>query len=156
MEALKELVISVSAGGIIAAIACGFFGNQTLTGRLIHLTAGLFLTLIVIQSALSVELSDYSDYFTSLRWEGEAVTARGKILAREAMEDIIKTNTETYILDKAEMLGAALKVEVTLNENNLPAQVRLEGAVSPYTRSRLQQMMEEDLAVAKENQHWIG
>lgn len=156
MGALKELVISVSAGGIIAALISGFFGDKTLTGRLIHLLTGLFLTLVVLQSVLSVELEDYSSYFQSFRLEGEAVTEQGSALARDSMGDIIKTNTETYILDKAKMLGAQLEVEVTLNDDHMPLLVRLEGAVSPYTRSRLQQMMEDELAVAKENQHWIG
>ena len=32
----------------------------------------------------------------------------------------------------------------------------LQGTVSPYAKTRLQQIVAQDLEIAKENQQWIG
>ena len=72
------------------------------------------------------------------------------------MADIIKAETEAYILDKASQLNVELSVEVTIDEENIPTAVTLSGEVSPYARRQLQEIIESDLGIAKENQRWTG
>ena len=58
-------------------------------------------------------------------------------LARDSMADIIKEETEAYILDKAADLHANLRVEVAVGEDNLPAAVTISGEASPYARRQI-------------------
>lgn len=94
----------------------------------------------------------------SLRYmdDAEDAAAMGENLARDSMADIIKEETEAYILDKAADLHANLRVEVTIGEDNLPAAVTISGEASPYARRQIQAMIANDLGISKENQKWIG
>ena len=80
----------------------------------------------------------------------------GENLARDSMADIIKEETEAYILDKAADLHANLRVEVAVGEDNLPAAFTISGEASPYARRQIQAMIANDLGISKENQKWIG
>lgn len=80
----------------------------------------------------------------------------GENLARDSMADIIKEETEAYILDKAADLHANLHVEVTVGEDSLPMAVTLSGEASPYARRQIQAIIANDLGISKENQKWIG
>ena len=80
----------------------------------------------------------------------------GENLARDSMAEIIKSETEAYILDTARSLQAEVTVEVSVNEENVPDSVTVSGAVSPYVRRQLQRIIESDLGIAKENQKWTG
>ena len=94
----------------------------------------------------------------SLRYmdDAEDAAAMGENLARDSMADIIKEETEAYILDKAADLHANLRVEVAVGEDNLPAAVTISGEASPYARRQIQAMIANDLGISKENQKWIG
>ena len=71
----------------------------------------------------------------SLRYmdDAEDAAAMGENLARDSMADIIKEETEAYILDKAADLHANLRVEVTVGEDNLPAAVTNSPGRRPLT-----------------------
>ena len=88
--------------------------------------------------------------------DAEDAAAMGENLARDSMADIIKEETEAYILDKAADLHANLRVEVAVGEDNLPAAVTISGEASPYARRQIQAMIANDLGISKENQKWIG
>ena len=94
----------------------------------------------------------------SLRYmdDAEDAAAMGENLARDSMADIIKEETEAYILDKAADLHANLRVEVAVGEDNLPAAVTISGEASPYARRQIQAMIANDLGISKENQKLIG
>ena len=88
--------------------------------------------------------------------DAKDAAAMGEKLARDSMADIIKEETEAYILDKAADLHVNLHVEVTVGEDNLPTAVTLSGEASPYARRQIQAIIANDLGIAKENQKWIG
>jgi hypothetical protein len=94
---------------------------------------------------------------TDLYWsEAEEITAQGENLARQAMEEIIKTQAEAYILDKAADLGVSLDVYVSLTSQDLPVPqgVILTGSVSPYQRSVLSQDIEKHLGIEGGKIQW--
>ena len=78
-------------------------------------------------------------------------------MAKDAAGEIIKARTQAYILDKARSLDVALTVEVFLDDATIPAPcgVRIEGAISPYAKKVLSQMMKDDLGIPPEEQIWI-
>lgn len=158
MEGIRQYVISVAA----AAILCGILksilpGKDTMAGVL-RLITGIFLAFTVIKPLAQVELGDLpvlsSDYLS----DAQAASSDGEKIAADAMADIIKHQAEAYILDKAQSLNLSLTVTVTVSDDPLPTPVgvRLSGAVSPYAKSCLERVIEEDLGIAKENQIWTG
>ena len=158
MEVIRQYIVSVAAAAILCGILCCLLGNKGGSGTLIKLIAGIFLALIVIKPLAQIELGDFPAFAAEFGNEAEAAAASGKEITQKAISDIIKAETEAYILDKAESLNAHLTVDVTLSSDLPPApvSVRLTGAVSPYAKARLESILENDLGISKENQIWTG
>lgn len=155
MEALRQYVISVVAAAMLCGIVVRLFpsGSGKQVGKLI---CGLFLAYTVLSPISRVDFSNLPDFSLRCMDDAEDAAAMGENLARDSMADIIKEETEAYILDKAADLHANLHVEVTIGEDNLPAAVTVSGEASPYARRQIQAMIENDLGISKENQKWIG
>lgn len=157
MDSLRQYVISVTA----AALICGMITGMTKkgpAGELIRLVSGLILAFAVLHPISGLNLEALSFDLLPSMGEGESIAAQGEKITREAMEDIIKSRTEAYILDKAAALDIPLTVEVLLGEEDVPVPVGviLSGAVSPYARSQLTNVIEKDLGIPKEKQLWTG
>ena len=120
------------------------------------LICGLFLAYTVLRPISRVDFSKLPDFSLRCMDDAEDAAAMGENLARDSMADIIKEETEAYILDKAADLHANLRVEVAVGEDNLPAAVTISGEASPYARRQIQAMIANDLGISKENQKWIG
>ena len=90
--------------------------------------------------------------------QAKAAAMLGEEVSADEINTIITEQTLAYILDKAESFGARLEVEVQIARDGTyrPKAVTLRGSVSPYAKSRLQQIIEEDLQISKEDQQWIG
>ncbi len=155
MEALRQYVISVVAAAMLCGIVVRLFphGSGKQVGKLI---CGLFLAYTVLSPISRVDFSKLPDFSLRCVDEAEDAAAMGENLARDSMADIIKEETEAYILDKAADLHANLRVEVTVGEDNLPLAVTLSGEASPYARRQIQAVIANDLGISKENQKWIG
>lgn len=152
MDELRQYVLSVIAAGLIFGILKGISGQRVL----VKLAGGLFLMFVIVQPLADFDFSAMADYMESFTEEGEDTAAIGAAMGDEAYRSVIKAEVEAYILDKADAMGAALTASVTLDENAKPLAVRLQGHLSPYSRVRLEQMMEDELGISKENQLWIG
>lgn len=155
MESLRQYVICVTAAALICGIVTGMTKKGP-AGELIRLVAGLVLAFVVLYPISGLNLEDLPLDLVAFMEAGESMSAQGEKITREATEDIIKSRTEAYILDKAAALDISLTVEVLLDEENIPVGVILSGAVSPYARSRLTNVIEKDLGIAKEKQIWTG
>ena len=158
MDAAGRYIVSVSAAAILCGIIKNIFPSKSTNAALLHLASGIFLSLVAIQPLARIDLKALPAIPDAYLSEAQSVSEQGQFLARDSMEDIIKSQSEAYILDKARELGADLTVEITLSDANPPApnSVRLTGKISPYGKSRLQAIILEDLGIPKENQIWIG
>lgn len=152
MENVSGYILSVIAGAMILGILQGICSKAPL----LRLAGGLFLTFVILQPLAEFDFSDITDFMEAYSDAGVHASALGESMGDETYRSVIKAEVETYILDKAETLGAQLRVEVMLGENAIPESVQLRGNISPYARARLVQMMETDLGIARENQLWIG
>ena len=141
MEALRQYVISVVAAAMLCGIVVRLFpnGSGKQVGKLI---CGLFLAYTVLSPISRVDFSKLPDFSLRYMDDAEDAAAMGENLARDSMADIIKEETEAYILDKA--------------ADNLPAAFTISGEASPYARRKIQAMIANDLGISKENQKWIG
>lgn len=156
MESLRQYVISVTGTALVCGIVTGMVKKNT-AGELIRMLCGLVLAVAVLYPLAGFRMENAAlDLFPSLG-EGESMAAQGKKITRDAVGDIIKSETEAYILDKAAALGVELTAEVLLGEDEIPVPVGviLSGAASPYARSQLTNVIEKDLGIPKEKQVWI-
>ena len=158
MEALGRYIVSVSAAAIFCGILKSILPPKGTIGSLLRLMAGIFLSFVVIRPLIQVDLGDLPVISQTYLSDGAAVSAEGEILAGEAMTDIIRSRTEAYILDKAQLLQAELTVSVVLSDDTppVPVSVQFTGPVSPYAKARLEAILQQELGIAKENLIWIG
>ena len=84
--------------------------------------------------------------------------ASGQQMAREQETQIISRQTQSYILDKAQALGAMIEAEVGLSDERpfVPVSVTIKGNLSPYARQVLENIIQNDLGIRKEDQLWIS
>lgn len=157
MDALRQYVISVVAAAIVCGIVTGVMKEGT-AQAVVKLICGLFLTFAVLRPIARLDLADLGNFGLSLSRDAEQAAAVGENLARDALADIIKRETEAYILDKAAALNLSLEAEVTVSDSDppVPMAVRISGNASPYARLRLQNLIQEELGISKENQLWTG
>lgn len=156
MAQFGRYILSVTAAAMVLGILNSLLEKKGSAASLFRLIGGLFLTFTIIQPMAGFEIADIAAFAEDFYAAGEAAAASGEWIASEERAAIIKEEIQAYILDKAEACGAALTVEVSLDDDSLPAAVRLAGNISPYAKTQLQNTIEADLGISKENQLWTG
>lgn len=157
MDAIRQYILSV----ICIAILCGL--TQTLfskssTGTLVKLITGLMITITVIGPLLRETDFSLGLYLDEISADGQWAVAKGEEAAIQTMSERIKEKTETYILDKAAQMGAAITVDVNLEESMppAPAEITIKGTVSPYVKKQLTDCLRNDLGIPEDKQIWIS
>ena len=158
MEQLGNGILSVVAAAVIVGILGSISRDKTGSGTLIRMVSGLFLAFHVISPFADLDFDVITTFVEEYAEAGDAAAASGRAMAISDASLRIKAESEAYILDKARELGTDLSVDVSVSRGDLPVpeSVRVTGNFSPYTRIRLQQMMETELGIPKEKQQWIG
>lgn len=156
MEGIQKYVLSV----IISALICGILPGLLQKGATKDITkviCGLILTLNMISPFRSVDLA-IPEQFLDLEEDLEAsAVSEGENLAQTVMAEIIKAETEAYILDKALELNAQIQVEIHVSRENPPVPVStvISGNISDLAREKLQEILCAQLNIPKEEQTWI-
>ena len=129
-----------------------------MTGVTMKFLAGVFLAILVVSPLVGLRFDNLSDMLTRIQLDASQVADYGQNAGQESCGDIIKENVAAYILDKAGSSGAALRVEVTLDDSvpPVPCSVTIQGRISPYERSLLSDVIEQDLGIKSEDQKWTG
>lgn len=154
MTGWKQYVYAV----ILCVLICKVVTQLAADSRqktLIRLICGVFLCLCILQPLTGLSLTEWVPIS---RWDlhtADPWIARGEALAREAKAACIKSACETYILDKAELLGAGVSVTVTLDDGLLPVSAEISGNPDTNVQMQLQNILMTDLGIPKENQAWI-
>lgn len=157
MEGLKEYVISVTAVAMICGIGVSVF--QDLPGKeLLRMLCGLILAVSVLRPISGMDLTEFSEIFSAVDMAGQEAACWGEEEARTARADIIKAQSEAYILDKAAERSLSIAAEVRLTDDPVPVpkEVTVYGQLSPYDRQQLSRMIQENLGIPKEDQRWTG
>lgn len=115
------------------------------------------MTCVILSPLRRMELSSFSQkaLLKALfdQGQGEIYCSVGVEMAEEAITDIIKQETEAYILAKAKEWNAPIRVDVTV-QDRIPTYVTLTGTCSPGMEQRIRQFLTQDLGIPKENQKW--
>ena len=150
-------MLGIVAAALVCALVTRLVKDKGAAGASVKLITGLFMVFTVVSPVSGLSLSGIDIWSGEFSDTAALIAAEGERYSAEAVATVIKTRTEAYILDKALALELQLQVEVVLSEDDIPvpAMVRISGKASPYARARLQQIIEEDLQIDKENQIWI-
>ena len=155
MGEIRQYVFSVICVGTL----CGVM-QLLVTGvgrSSANFVTGLIVTMVAIAPLLRGEfnMNINMDQFAENR---HMTILDGQSVAEKTFRAHIKEYTETYILDKAEALGAEISVDVQLDPDTLsvPIAVIVTGAVSPYKKQQLVECLARDLGIDKEQQRWIS
>lgn len=158
MEPLEDYVFAL----VTAALVCGILTSlipQGTAGRLIKLVCGLFLTFTVLSPAAELDIHAILNWDFYDEQQVAGYIRDGEEMVRDAKAEIIKRETQAYILDKAESLGATVTAEVVLSEDAaepVPVEVILTGSISPWARARLEDQLIADLGIQREALKWTG
>lgn len=153
---MKSYILSIVVAAIVCAIVRGLLDEKTTAGQMGRLLCGIFMAITMIAPISNISFENISGYFRDLTLEANQYAQSGKIAASDSMKSIIMSQTEAYILDKADSLGLKVSVEVELGdqENMIPNSVLITGKISPYAKEVLSEYIEDTLGIAKENQKW--
>jgi len=156
MGTLREYLMQVTAAAVICGIVTAIVGKKGSGYSIIRLMTVVFMVMTIIGPVASLKLDQFTDYFADIQTDSDAFVAAGGESSREKIGEVIKEKAEAYILDKAVPLGADITVTITLSDGELPVPVSvlIRGAVSPYAKSRLSQIIEQDLGIPMGEQKW--
>jgi hypothetical protein len=155
IEGIRQYIISVTAAAILCGILTVMVGGKQIK-PVWKLIVGIFLTLTAVRPLADIDLGAVPSLVEVYSIQAEEAVLEGELMMETQTQAIIKSRLEAYILDKAEVMGVSLEVNIALNENGLPISVRLSGAVPPGAKKRLQSIIETDLGIPKEAQKWSG
>ena len=150
----NSYLYSIIAGALLCAVVSRLFAESK-RKKLIRMLCGTVLGITLLQPMAGIRLPDWNRIWQTEEFDGAVFIAEGQEAAREARETIITEACETYILDRAEALGAQLRVRVTLNRDLLPESVTVQGETGFAAEEKLQEIITADLGIPKENQTWI-
>lgn len=152
---MRNYILSIIATAIFYAITRSILEEKTTIGQIVRLLGSMLLSVAIIAPIKNISFQDITTYFDDISVAADSYIEHGTISAQESKRDIIKAQSEAYILDKAIRMGLDISVEVSLNEDNLvPNSVTITGTASPYAKEVMKTFVEDTLGIAKEDQCW--
>ncbi len=158
MHALGQYILTIGLASLIVAIIGEFSDPKSATGTAIRMVCGLFLAFTVMNPVTKLNMGILDAFSENLHPDAEAAVSAGAELADQSLREIIKQETQTYILDKARKMGYVLEADVTVGEGDppVPEFVRITGSIPAHLQTNMEVLLEEELGISKENQQWIG
>lgn len=155
MQSIGAYLLSVSGAAILCGLADRFLGKSG-ASSVAKLLTGLFLTLTILSPLKNLSTDSLRDFSVDISISAQDAVARGKETTQKAMADIIKEQTQAYILHRASALQADVSVTVEVSDDTIPVPigVRIIGSITPSAQARLAAMLEQELGISKENQQW--
>lgn len=156
MTDFGKYIYSICCVSVICAIIKAISSQTGVQKAMISMLCGVCLVITVISPLMILHLRDYTDIMDDFAYSAEEISQMGYENYQTELRDSIKTHVEAYILNKAQSHAVHLQVEVTLSDDDMPIPVSvcLYGQISPYAKQRMQNMIEQDLGIKKENQQW--
>ena len=155
---IRQYILSVTSAAIICAVIRELVGQKSGYLKVINLIAGIFLTVTVVAPWSKLEIDEFENYIQGFSADAESVVSIGEAYRQEEMSRLIKSQTEAYILDKADSLGIALQADVIVADSDpiIPYSVTVySGSIAPYKREQLKQYIANELAIPEARQTWI-
>lgn len=156
MEDIKQYILAIASVAVLSSVALRLLSGKSPAYKLVKLICGMIMVLTIVSPWTKVTIADYLESFQSIREDAAAIQEEGEILVQQQLRQSIKERTEAYILDKAALLGADICVSVTCDTSDVPMPIsaELSGSASPYARSKLRQILLNDVGIPEDKQIW--
>ncbi len=157
MGSMRQYILSVLCVVIVCGLTQTLFAEGTMQA-LIKWIGGLVVTVTVLNPLVKGELFQWDMAFSDLHVNKEIAIEEGLQIGEEALSARICESTCAYILNEASDMGANVEVEIELQESYpyQPEQVRICGAVSPYIKQQLSNLLERELGITEDHQIWVS
>lgn len=149
-------LLTIVAAAVFCSVIKRIAGNKGTTGKVFELLLGVFLFITAVSPWAKLKFADLSLYIDELEVDASGYVMDGVEAAALASSDIIKSQTESYILNKAALLGMEVEVNVTLSdtEPGVPEAVSITGTASPYLKRQLQAFISQNIGIPEDMQTW--
>lgn len=150
-------VLTVIVAAAICSILSSIIDKKGMIGEFLKLIFTVFMLLSVVSPFLDLRFDHVGSLVDDFSIRADQFVAQGSIDAAQSVRKLIIEKTEAYILDKAQLLGAQISVEVMVEDSILPTpcSVTIRGSISPYGKSQLQALLRDDLGISMEDQVWL-
>lgn len=157
MAWLRQYIGAIVCVSLICGIVLSLVQEQG-AKTILKLVCGTVLAFSVVSPLVGFDLDTLWAGLNPDMVDSQAFTSEGENMARETMAQLIKQESEAYILDKAASLHAEVCVEISVTDDSIPVPVaaKLTGPVSPYVKGQLETVLQKDLGIPKENVRWTG
>ena len=156
MQAIGEYILRVTAAAILCAILRRMLDKKKTPDAVGKLLTGIFMTYTVLSPLVDFSVDPMNGIADAYRQEAQAAVQAGETETAQALHERIKKQVEAYVLEKAQDLGAQVQVTATLSDDfyPVPRSITIQGAIGPYAKTRLKQIIKDDLGIGEENQIW--
>ena len=153
---IKEYLFSICVAAIISSVIKHLIGKNTANSKIIKMISGVFMAMAVLAPMVDFRLTDYKKYYNNFQLDAQSFTEIGESIGKEERNQIILEQTQAYIISEASRLGVAVDVRVSLSKGDppVPESVDLSGNVSPYMKSRINELITQRLDVSEEKIQW--
>ena len=157
MQAIGQYLLTITSAAIICAILRRLLDKKNAPDVMGKLLIGLFMTYTVLSPLMGLSFGSMDGMIDSYQKEAQEAVNVGEKEMAQALHQSIKTEVEAYVLEKAQDLGAQVRVTATLTDElyPVPKSITIRGAIDPLAKNRLKQIIADDLGVGEENQIWI-
>lgn len=156
MDGLRSYILSIVATCLCCVIFRSLVQGKGSAGAAVNTMCAIILAMTVIYPVARFRIKDLSQYTQTLKITADSLADDGVNISQSQLRSIISEKTCTYILEKASLYDCDIDVDVILSEESIPTpeQVQITGSASPYARTKLSQIIENDLGIPKEMQKW--
>ena len=157
MSAIGNYVLTIIIVAFVCSILSDLIQNPA-SAAIIHMISGMILAITIFVPISNADLSSYLNFDISVMDEASAAVNEGIAKSQDVLYASIKQETESYIQEKAAAMGTQISAKVSLSNDDLPVPVSvvMSGAISPAVKQKLQDLIETQLGITKENTQWIG
>lgn len=158
MDRIRSYLLSVIIAALICSIVAALPGKNAALSAMRKTLCGVFISVTLISPLTNLRMPDLNQYLDAFHADAAEAVFLGQTMSQETADRLIKEQTAAYILDKAKDMGATLEVTVAISEESprVPCSVTIRGMVSPYLRQKLTEVIEQELGIHREDQHWIS
>lgn len=157
MDGAASYVMTLACGAVLCAVLLSLGDCKGASGGVLRMLCGLFMAFLAISPLRELEFGELPEIAEGFSQEGEQIAREGAARADEAVAAVIKSQTEAYILDKADELGLEVEVSVLVEEDSrLPVAVIITGNAESNQKQVLNDCIRENLGIEGSAVEWVS
>ena len=157
MDWLRQYMYCLCATALFCSVVCELLRSASVY-PLVRWICGLIMLLTLLRPLGGIRVWNWDGVLSYSQFQGDALVSQGERDGKNALASYISNQTSSYIESTAKSLGIEARVEVTVSYEDLPVPtaVRIYGSTNPYLKLSLEEWIQENIDIPKENVVWIG